>query len=68
MLCQGAVVVLPLSRDFFANPGRQIDVLVFMAQFDFGDDQAQVLARKDIDVPSQIAVRNVVAYLLAGAP
>src|SRR5271167_4055329 len=34
-LCQKAVVVLVLSSDFFANPARQFDVLLFVPQFDF---------------------------------
>jgi hypothetical protein len=44
MVCQKAVVVLPLSCDFSPNPRRQLEVLAFATQFDFGNDKPQVLA------------------------
>ena len=39
-------IVLRLSGDFRADPMRQFDVLMLVAQFDFGDDQAGVVTRK----------------------
>jgi hypothetical protein len=43
-LHQRAVVELRLAGDFGADPIRQFDALVLVAQFDLGNDQAGVLA------------------------
>jgi hypothetical protein len=68
-LCQEAIVVLRPSRDFQADPGRQIDVLVFMAQLDFCNDKTEVLAREHIDFPSEIATtRKLITPLLDDGP
>jgi hypothetical protein len=37
------------SSHFYANPGRQIELLVFIAQLDFRYDKTEVLAREHID-------------------
>src|SRR5215471_9015113 len=63
-LHQGAVVVLRLPGDLRANPGRQFDVLMLVAQLDFGDDQAEVVAGENVDFPGEVAARNDVAHLI----
>src|SRR5438132_13111420 len=63
-LHQGAVVVLRLSGDLWADPGWQFDVLMLVPQLDFGDDQTEIIAGEHIDFPGQIAARDDVAYLL----
>src|SRR5262249_20341130 len=47
-----------------ADPGRQIDVLAFVAQLDFCNDKTEVLPREDVDLPRQIAMGNLIARLL----
>src|SRR5215471_17606309 len=52
------------ANDLRANPRRQFDVLMLVAQLDFGDDQAEVVAGEHVDFPGEVAARNDVAHLL----
>src|SRR6516165_6387251 len=61
---QGAIVILRLSGDLRADPGRQFDVLMLVPQLDFGDDQTEIVAGEHIDFPDDIAARDDVAHLL----
>jgi hypothetical protein len=61
---QNGRVVLRLPGDLRADPGRQFDVLMLVAQLDFGDDQAEVVAGEHVDFPDEIAARDDVAHLL----
>ena len=58
LLHQEAVVVLRLRGDLAADPGRQLDRLVDILQFDFRNDQAEVLARENVDLPREVAVED----------
>src|SRR4051812_28950174 len=54
-------------RDFFANPWRQCNGMISGRKFDFGHDQAFVLAFEFIDLPDKAAERHLVAQLLDDA-
>jgi hypothetical protein len=58
MLRQRAVVVPILACNFGANPRRQFNLVIFIRQFDFGDNQTLVFTGKYVDFPAQIIVRN----------
>ena len=53
VLRQVAVGVGRPSGDLPSNPGRQIDLLVFMAEFDLRNNKTEVLAREHIDPTPQ---------------
>src|SRR5262245_6395935 len=61
-LHQGTVVVLRLPGDFGADPRRQFDGLMLVAQFDLGNDQAVIVARKHVDFPDEVAAGDHVAH------
>src|SRR5215472_7377048 len=58
-----SIVVQPrtvgiLPGNFWANPSRQFDLVVFVRQFDFGHNQPLIFTRKYVDFPVQLAVGN----------
>src|SRR5262245_45979000 len=63
-LCQRTVVVLALARNFETDPIRQLDALIFVAQFDFSNDQTGICSSEHIDFPTRLSARNEMPYLL----
>ena len=52
---EGAVVVLRLSGNFGAEPGRTLKSFVFMVQLDLGDDEAGIVAPEHVHFPHMLA-------------
>ena len=52
---EGAVVVLRLSGNFGAEPGRTLKSFVFMVQLDLGDDEACIVAPEHVHFPRMLA-------------
>src|SRR5215469_11502217 len=55
------------AGNFWANPSRQFDLVVFVRQFDFGHNQPLIFTRKYVDFPAQLAVGNDMSDLFDDA-
>ena len=68
VLCQVAIGVRRPFSDFQSNPWRQIDLLVFMAKLHLRNNKTEILAREHIDLPQEIAARNLITPLINDRP
>src|SRR5580693_1111334 len=60
-LGQCAIVIVALSRHLGTNPRRQFDGMVLVGKLDFRNDQAVVVAGKNVDFPGEHSARHDMA-------